>query len=204
VSTIVAVRNDKGQFDGPNPGRPRKFQDITRFQAAINRYFQTCTRKLRTPHLAGLAVALDCDRTTILNYEAYDDAEPFVHAIKSARRRCEDGLASLALTPKSCVHPALPIFLLKNNHGYRDVQEHVVERREFTLGVQVALTQHQAELVGLDERIRQIAGMSNETPLSPQAEIAPAVSPPPDIPVTGAQRKAKATPTRRVSPPSVA
>lgn len=157
----LAVRNALGQFAGPNPGRPRQFQDITAFEDAIEGYFQAQATLGRPGTLTGLARVLGCDRATIAHYEQYgdkfteNDAAPFVSAIKRARVRCEEMTVEQLLTPKSGVHPAGPIFVLKNNHGYKDVQTQEIESRSVVLGVMVTAEAHRAELESIDAQIRQ-------------------------------------------------
>lgn len=192
-------------------GRPRKFQDIQTFQAAIDAYFKRQQRYGKPFTMHGLARALECSRQTIINYERYDDAIPFVDAIKSARERVaewtEEGLW------RKGQHPAGPIFSLKNNFGWQDVQSMQVnvgvsigiqadeaERRAMVPVVivqQPAIAQSPESLdkVGYDHRIE---------PLSPPVELAPALSPELESAVSDVQTKAKATPTRGVSPPKVA
>lgn len=156
-TNTLTVRDEAGRFAGPNPGRPRKYQDIDAFQNGINAYFELAEFRGEPPTVSGLAAALGTTRLVLLNYEQYDDAEPFANAIKDAKARIEAATVAILLKANSKVHPAGPIFVLKNNHGYRDVQEVQVESRSVVMGVTVAIEQHQRELVDIDQRIRQIA-----------------------------------------------
>ena len=136
-SLATPERNAAGQFlNGHHTGSPRKFQSIEAFQATLDAYFADRDLKGKPYHMAGLARALKCSRQTIINYEQYDDAEPFVDAIKLARAKCEETAVDLLLT-KSGVHPAGPIFCLKNNHGYADVQT-VEHEGSVLMGVMVS------------------------------------------------------------------
>lgn len=175
--STVSVRDATGQFAGPNPGRPRKFQDIETFTEATESYFAECDAKGKTPHLAGVARALECSRQTLINYKQYDDAEPFVDAIENAKRRCDEALMDLALRPKNGVHPAIPIFLSKNNHGYRDLQEVHVDTRTVVMGVTVSLEQHRKELEAIDAQIVEIAKVNAIPPALETAVIEQAIDP---------------------------
>lgn len=168
-------------------GRPRMFQDAESVHATIDAYFATAEQKHTTPTVAGLCRALECTRQTLLNYEDYNDAGPIVDAIKRARQRVEEATVSLLLQPKSGVHPAGPIFVLKNCHGYQDTQV-VQHQGGVLLGV-----------VAADEQLRAILPA-----LSPPPERLIASSPIPQIAVTIDSVEAKATPNRGVSPRDVA
>ena len=198
-------------------GRPRKLTDIHDFQAEIDAYFAGRDVAAKPYTMHGLARHLDCSRQTILNYEQYNDASAFVDAIKRARERVAEWTED-RLHQKG-YHPAGAIFSLKNNFGWKDVQEIQVER-SVVMGVTVSIEQHRHELETVDAEIRRIAGITPvnadrpalsidviDVPpeaLSPQPETTIALSPAPKIPVSDAKPKAKATPKRGVSPRSVA
>ena len=101
-------------------GRPRKFQDIEAFKAAIEGYFIRQHKRKKPYTMHGLARALDCSRQTLLNYEQYHDAAEYVDAVKRARE-CVAEWTEERLHEKG-YHPAGSIFSLKNNFGWTDTQ----------------------------------------------------------------------------------
>lgn len=191
-------------------GRPRKFQDIEAFQAAIDAYFKRQQRYGKPFTMHGLARALDCSRQTIINYEKYDDAIPFVDAIKSARERVaewtEEGLW------RKGQHPAGPIFSLKNNFGWQDVQSMQVNVG-VSIGLQASDEQRRAmvpvvivQQPAIPPSAESLAEMRHahgtDSP-SPVLELPSGLSPAPTIAASDVQTEAKATPTRGVSPPRI-
>lgn len=99
-------------------GRPLKFQDLTELQRKIDSYFEHCD-SLQKPYLiTGLALALDCDRDTLLNYE--DKDEFFGTAIKNAKLKCHSYAEDYLYTGKNVTGA---IFNLKNNYGWKDKYE---------------------------------------------------------------------------------
>jgi len=116
-------------------GRPLLFKSPEELQKKIDAYFHECeirTRKIVTKSgdvvdvsdprpltLSGLAVALDCDRLTLLRYSARDK---FCSTISRARERCE------AYAHESLWIPGIGrgvAFSLQNNHeGWSERHEH--------------------------------------------------------------------------------
>lgn len=114
-------------------GRPLKFQSVEELQTKIEEYFNGCwgpkigpfgpikdaeTNKVvfvqvKPYTISGLAVALDCDRDTLLNYEELDE---FFGTIKRAKQRCH-AYAEESLFMGNATGP---IFNLKNNWGWVD------------------------------------------------------------------------------------
>lgn len=199
-----AKRNIAGQFvQGSHySGAPRMFQDIGSFQAIIDAYFAERQAKDEPFTMHGLARALDCDRSTLMRYEdVYADAEPFGNAIKRARERVAEWTETRLHTKG--FHPAGPIFSLKNNFGWSDVQ--VVQHQGAVLmGVLTAEDVRQALVPGLP--IAQIPSNNEDAPaldieaLSPVVETAIALSPVHEVAVTVDSGEAKATPIEGVSP----
>jgi len=194
-------------------GRPRKFQDIADFEAEIAAYFagRDAAEKPYTMH--GLARALGCSRNTILNYEQYDDASAFVRAIKEARERVAEWTEDRLHTKG--YHPASAIFSLKNNFGWKDVQE--VQHQGgigVMVGVAVSEELRRAIVPQVPEvTIDQIPSINADRPALEtgaleatfaQAETSSALSPRPETAVSGDRGQAKATPMMGVSPASVA
>ena len=150
---------------GARVGRPRKYQDIESFQAAIDAYFDEQEQKGEPPTVTGIARVLGTNRQTLLNYEQFDDAPAFVDAIKDAKARVEARTVAILLKANSKVHPAGPIFVLKNNHGYRDIQEVQVDSRSVVMGVTVSLEQHRQELATIDAQIAALVNPQNQAQL---------------------------------------
>ena len=119
---MAKVDNKPAKHPG---GRPAKFINYNEFKLKIDEYFKTSTA---IPTIEGLADYLDCDVETIRNYEGDrlpegikdDDKQLFFRAIKRARRKCQTALVNNGLKVNN---PAMQIFLLKNNYGYKDKQE---------------------------------------------------------------------------------
>jgi hypothetical protein len=97
----------------------RKFTSVKKLQAAINKYFKECDEKGRPYTVSGLAVALDTNRQTLLNYE--EKFPEFIDTIKSAEAKIE------AFNEEKLYDRNIPtvgvIFNLKNNYDWRDKQE---------------------------------------------------------------------------------
>lgn len=124
-------------------GRPRKFETIEKLQRKIDRYFKSCwaqkmdvlgnpmfirdksgkqTKKkvliqIKPYTVTGLAVFLDVDRDTLLNYEAKSE---FFGTIKRAKQRCETYAEESLFIGKNV---SGAIFNLKNNYGWKDRAE---------------------------------------------------------------------------------
>lgn len=126
------------------PGRPLKFESAEDLQRQINAYFESCEeeiwieehdedgqptgdwkpvydrngeirkRPIRPYTITGLAVHLETDRRTLLNYE---EKEEYFHTIKAAKARIENYTEEILVTTKSA---AGVIFNLKNNYGWQD------------------------------------------------------------------------------------
>ncbi len=110
-----------------NPeGRPLKFQSVQELDDAIELYFQTDAfindgedRSFR-PTMSGLALFLECDRKTLLNYSHKGE---FFLSLKKAKSRVEQALEQRLYSNSV----AGVIFNLKNNFGWIDKQEVVQE-----------------------------------------------------------------------------
>jgi len=100
-------------------GRPRSFASPEQLEQAVDAYFDSRTKDA-PPTMAGLAMACGVNRQTLLNY-ANDVRDPrYLGAINRARQRIEESLET-GLYTKQAV--AGFIFSLKNNFGWKDVQE---------------------------------------------------------------------------------
>ena len=55
------------------PGQPPKFKSAEELEEKIETFFRDCEATDWVPTICSLAVALDCDRQTILNYQAKEE-----------------------------------------------------------------------------------------------------------------------------------
>lgn len=97
-------------------GRPLKFKSVEELEKKINAYFEDKKNKPYT--ITDLAVWLDCDRQTLLNYQ---EKEEFFGTIKKAKTRIEASIEKGALS--GLYNPTFSIFNMKNNFGWKDKQE---------------------------------------------------------------------------------
>lgn len=100
-------------------GRPPKYNTAEEMQEKIDDYFKQCDYSDRPYTITGLALALDMDRRTLLNY---GEKEEFFPTIKKAKLRVENYLEERLIRDTSCTGI---IFNLKNNYGWKDKQENV-------------------------------------------------------------------------------
>ena len=118
-------------------GRPRKYTKAEQMQYKIDKYFESCfiaardergnimrdydgkviMRQIRPFTITGLALALDMDRRSLINYSK---DEEFFPTIKKARLKIENYLEESLITGGNSTGV---IFNLKNNYGWNDKQE---------------------------------------------------------------------------------
>lgn len=97
-------------------GRPLKFKSVEELEDKINTYFDDENNKPYT--ISGLAVWLDCDRQTLLNYQ---EKEEFFGTIKRAKTKIEASIEQGALM--GLYNATFSIFNMKNNFGWQDKHE---------------------------------------------------------------------------------
>lgn len=97
-------------------GRPKKYTDIEIMEQKIDEYFKNCDEAHKPYTMSGLALALDMDRKTLLNYSK--DSE-FFPTIKKARNKVETYVEERLFYPNATG----VIFNLKNNFAWEDKQE---------------------------------------------------------------------------------
>ena len=118
-------------------GRPAKYEDPAQMQALIDEYFKECIKTKEVPTVSGLAYTLDLERKSLLDYEKcletdrfkrfpYEVRVAFVNTIKEAKKYIEMNYEQ-ALFDKAKTVGA--IFTLKNNYGYVDKTEQVIENK---------------------------------------------------------------------------
>ena len=98
-------------------GRPPKYKTKEELEERIDRYFIECDREHEPYTVTGLALALDVDRKTLINYSEKDE---FFHTIKKAKGKVENYLEKRLIKDSSATGI---IFNLKNNYGWKDRQE---------------------------------------------------------------------------------
>lgn len=103
-------------------GRPMEFNEIT-LAKRIDEYFEDCKERSVNPTIGRLAVFLDVDRKTLLNYQK---SERFFHIIKSAREEISANVEELLINPNNR-NSTGSIFYAKNNMGYVDRIETVTK-----------------------------------------------------------------------------
>ena len=108
-------------------GRPKLYNSVEELEKDISDYFKMCDKKDKPYTMSGLALALDMDRKTLINYSK---DEEFFHTIKNARQRVEAQLEENALFNKA--NPTFTIFNLKNNFNWKDKHEHEISNSEET------------------------------------------------------------------------
>lgn len=110
-------------------GRPKKYKNKKELQKKIDEYFSFCDEKEKPYTICGLALALDLDRKSLLNYS---EDEEFFHTIKKAKQKIEVFAEEQLYNGKAT---AGVIFNLKNNYGWKDKTE-----QELTVdGIQVSI-----------------------------------------------------------------
>ena len=95
----------------------------------VNDYFNYCNENSKPFTMSGLALFLDCSRTTLYNYDKElvkfkdlneDDKLRILNAVKRAKRMVEAYQEEQLFIGKS---PVGTIFSLKNNFNWKDSQE---------------------------------------------------------------------------------
>jgi len=121
----ITNSTEKKPTEEVKKGRPKKFQSVEEMEKLIESYFIHCDNPANPkPYtITGLAVWLDTDRNTLLDYENYEkfpENEPFFRTIKRAKAKiqqfAEESLWKSGIT-------AGVIFNLKNNWGWKDKTE---------------------------------------------------------------------------------
>ena len=95
-------------------GRPSKYPGDEKVKELVTLYIADTLKKERIPSKAGLAVYLDIDKQTVLNW--MEQHTEFFGACKKLEAYQEVELINGKNT-------TMAIFLLKNNHGYKDKSE---------------------------------------------------------------------------------
>lgn len=143
------------QFAIGNSGRSKQWGTPKELQSDIDAYFNECDNRVvqvydkkqqeivelkkQIPYtIEGLCDVLECDRATLLNYERKVGYEEYFNTIKKAKNKIQRNKLERGLDGES--NPAVTIFDLKNNHGYKDKTE----------------TEHSGEIKGTEPKINLI------------------------------------------------
>lgn len=99
-------------------GRPNKWKTPEELKEKINSFFDHCKKENEHPIVEGLALWLETNKQTILNYEAKDD---YKDVIEDAKLRIANHVMSRAM--KGDINPTIAIWVSKNHYGYKDKTE---------------------------------------------------------------------------------
>lgn len=99
----------------------KRFDSPELLQDKIDEYFNYCDDNNKPYTVSGLALFLDTNRQTLVNYEKEAGYEAFFDTIKKAKARIENYLEEGMLSGK--VNVVAGIFNAKNNYGWKDKQE---------------------------------------------------------------------------------
>ena len=122
-------------------GRPAKYNNPEEMQVLIDKYFEECQRTGEVPTVTGLCYVLDLERKSLLDYEKMLETDRFkrfdntvkvgfVNTIKKAKKYIEMNYEQALFSKNSAVGA---IFTLKNNYGYVDKTEQVVENKTISV-----------------------------------------------------------------------
>jgi len=124
-------------------GRPLKFVSVAQVAKLIDDYFIKCDKYEKPYTITGLALALDTNRETLLDYEEKDE---YSDTIKRAKMKCHNYAEEYLYNGKNVTGA---IFNLKNNYGWKDKTEQELSNPDGTLNPYNALTA---------EELRKLAG----------------------------------------------
>lgn len=102
-------------------GRPKIFTTVNELDECVSDYFTNCEKSGHPMTISGLALAVGCDRRTLLNYQKNSE---FFPTIKRALAICENYAEELLFEGKSV---AGIIFNLINNYGWSNQPREVVQ-----------------------------------------------------------------------------
>lgn len=119
-------------------GRPLKFKTPAILKKKVEKYFEDCDKRTipyitkdgktinipdpRPYTITGLAIALDTDRDTLLEYEKNNPKlSAYSDTIRKAKQKCQNFAEESLWRPKIATGV---IFNLVNNYGWKNKQEH--------------------------------------------------------------------------------
>ena len=100
--------------------------DADQVMERIDLYHRFCVDNDIKPDMVGMALAIGVDRTTLWRWEQGESNKPkaVCNAIKKGREINE--LMMVQMMQNGKINPVTGIFLLKNNHGYKDQQDVII------------------------------------------------------------------------------
>lgn len=113
-------------------GQPRKFNTPDELEEYISKFWSWCEENGKRPTVTRLAVYLDTNRQTLINYQNADNLDDrFVGCSDSEKRRYVDTIKKAKAMIEAEYEDALfnkgettgAIFTLKNNYSWVDKQE---------------------------------------------------------------------------------
>lgn len=100
--------------------KPKIFNTPSDFDKAIEKYKTYCEENKKPFTMIGFAAFMQVDKDTIMEYGRENNKE-FSVSYKKALALAENSLVENALLGE--YNPTISIFLLKNNHKYKDKTE---------------------------------------------------------------------------------
>jgi len=113
-------------------GRLSDPNDIVEVDNRIEQYLTLCMQNMVSPTIAGLALSLGIDRMTLWNWINERNGTiknpDVIYSLKTIYSAISAQYEELLTEGK--IVPVSAIFLMKNNHGYKDQTDHVVTARQ--------------------------------------------------------------------------
>lgn len=111
----MAMKKNNKEREERYRGRPLAFKSPKDLEEKIEAFYEFCELNERPLTLSRLAVFLDVDRTTLVNYGEKDE---YFHTIKKVKDRIQAEMEEKYMTGQSNVTAS--IFSFKNNYGWKD------------------------------------------------------------------------------------
>lgn len=130
--------------------RPLKFKDPKELEKKINDYFKECDSRTKVKHIVtkdgvievdepfpkpytieGLAVFLDTNRETLINYS---NREPFFDIIMRAKEKIQANKIEGGLD--RTYDPGVLKFMMINNYGYKDKLDQQQDDKNININIQ--------------------------------------------------------------------
>ena len=119
-------------------GRPVKYDNVEEVQNIIMEYLREYDTPDTPPTMTGLAMCLGLSRQGLLEYSRKDK---YSDTIKQARQFVEEVNERMLITKKTS--PIGNIFNLKNNFGWRDDKQIVVEHKNLAMIMATEIEQNE-------------------------------------------------------------
>lgn len=129
------------------------FSTPKRLKLRLNDYFADCDAKNRPYTVTGMCIWLGTTRQTLWNYmNLHKVDQEIVDILTNARAKCELWLEEHMLTGSANTTGC--IFSLKNNYGWRDRPEVVIDKDE-TETVSMLMEKRRAKLASIPEETNE-------------------------------------------------